>query len=258
MKGNKRLFVLLIGLLGLCQIHAKQPKTIVVNNDIQLFQLADSVYVHVTWHQSDEFGRFPSNGMLVVRNGEALMVDTPMDDGKTEKLTRYLKDSMSVDISKVIVGHFHDDCLGGLGYLHNLGIESLANFMTIEKCKELNLPVPSTPFSDSLTIDFNGEPIICRYFGAGHSFDNITVWLPEKRILFGGCLVKSMGSRGLGNLADAVVEEWDKTVGKVLAAYPEAEIVIPGHGSWGNKELLTHTIKLAKGHKRNLNLSNEE
>ncbi len=258
MKRKKSIFVLLIGLLGIYQLNARQAKSIVVDNDIQLIHLHDSVYVHVSWHQSDEYGRFPSNGMLVVRHGEALMVDTPMDDEKTERLVTYLKDSMSVDICRVIVGHFHNDCLGGLGYLQNLGIESMGNCMTIEKCRELHLPVPSMSFSDSLTIDFNGEPIICRYFGAGHSFDNITVWLPEERILFGGCLVKSMESRGLGNLADAVVDKWDQTVDEVLKAYPEAEIVIPGHGRWGNKELLTHTINLVQRHNSGTNLLNGE
>ena len=94
------------------------------------------------------------------------MIDTPMDNDKTEQLTKYLKDSMSVDLAKLIIGHFHDDCMGGLEYLQNIGIESVANSMTIKKCREIGLPVPSTPFTDSLTFDFNGEIIDCRYFGA--------------------------------------------------------------------------------------------
>ena len=88
--------------------------------------------------------------------------------------------------------------------------------MTIEKCKEIGLPVPSTSFTDLLTFDFNGEQIDCRYFGAGHSFENITVWIPGKKILFRGCLIKSINSEGLGNLSDAVVNDWDMTVEKVM------------------------------------------
>jgi metallo-beta-lactamase class B len=241
---KKGFLILIFGLIGLFSSKAQTNEKIVIDNDIQLIHLRDSVYVHVTWHHLDNFGRFPSNGLIVIKNGQALMIDTPMDNDKTERLTKYLKDSMSVDLAKLIVGHFHDDCMGGLGYLQSIGIESIANSITIEKCKEIGLPIPSTPFTDSLTFNFNGEQIDCRFFGAGHSFDNITVWIPNKKILFGGCLIKSIDSKGLGNLSDAVVNDWDSTVEKVMKKYPEIKTVIPGHGDFGGIELLTHTIEL--------------
>jgi predicted SnoaL-like aldol condensation-catalyzing enzyme len=149
-------------------------------------------------------------------------------------------------LTKLIIGHFHDDCLGGLEYLQSIGVESIANYMTIDKCKKIGIPIPSTPFSDSLTFDFNGEQIDCRFFGAGHSFDNITVWIPSKKILFGGCLIKARNSRGLGNLSDAVVEEWDLTIKNLLDEYSDIKTVIPGHGDIGGKELLFHTLELVK------------
>ena len=241
---KKGFLILIFGLIGLFSSKAQTNEKIVIDNDIQLIHLQDSVYVHVTWHHLDNYGRFPSNGLVLIKNGQALMIDTPMDNDKTERLTKYLKDSMSVDLTKLIIGHFHDDCMGGLGYLQSIGIESIANLMTIEKCKEIGLPIPSISFTDSLTFDFNGEQIDCRYFGAGHSFDNITVWIPSKKILFGGCLIKSINSKGLGNLADAVVNDWDMTVENVMKEYPEIKIVIPGHGDFGGLELLTHTIEL--------------
>ena len=236
--------ILFFSLIGLVSSKAQTNEKIVIDDDIQLIHLQDSIFVHVTWHHLDNFGRFPSNGLIVIKNGQALMIDTPMDNDKTERLTKYLKDSSSVDLTKLIIGHFHDDCLGGLGYLQSIGVESIANSMTIAKCKEIGLPIPSTSFTDSLTFDFNGEQIVCRYFGAGHSFDNITIWIPGKKILFGGCLIKSIDSKGLGNLSDAVVNDWDMTVEKVMKKYPEIKTVIPGHGDFGGTELITHTIEL--------------
>jgi len=239
----------IFGLIGLVSSVAQTNEEIVIDKDIQLIHLQDSIFVHVSWHHLDNFGRFPSNGLIVIKNGQALMIYTPMDNDKTERLTKYLKDSMSVDLAKLIIGHFHDDCMGGLVYLQSIGIESIANSMTIEKCKEIGLPIPSTSFTDSLTFDFNGEQIDCRYFGAGHSFDNITVWIPSKQILFGGCLIKSIDSKGLGNLSDAVVADWDKTIEKAVKKYPVINTVIPGHGDFGGKELLTHTIELVEKEK---------
>ncbi len=238
--------MLLLGLLGLVALTAQPFGNILIDKDIQLIHLQDSIYVHVTWHELDNYGLFPSNGLVVIKNGQALMIDTPMDNDKTERLVRYLKDSLSVDVSRLIIGHFHDDCLGGLEYLQGIGIESIASSLTVEKSQEMGLPIPSTSFADAYSFDFYGERIVCRYFGAGHSFDNITVWMPEQKILFGGCLVKSLDSRGLGNLSDAVVADWDVTIEKLMDAYSGIEVVIPGHGDFGGVDLLTHTLELVK------------
>jgi len=232
---------------------AQENNTIVIDNDIQLIQLEDSVFIHVTWHQSENFGRFPSNGLIIIKNGLALMVDTPMDNDKTERLTKFLNDSMSVRLTKFIACHYHDDCLGGLEYLQSIGIESIANYLTIKKCKEIGLPIPSIHFNDSLKFNFNGEPVECVFFGAGHTFDNIVVYLPNKKLLFGGCLVKSGSSRVLGNTSDAVVNEWSQTINKILTTYPEVKTVVPGHGSSGDIRLLYHTIDLVELEKNNSN-----
>jgi metallo-beta-lactamase class B len=58
--------------------------------------------------------------------------------------------------------------------------------------------------------------------------------------------VKDVHSKGLGNLADAKLEEWLPTVQKVAAKFPDAGIVIPGHGQTGGKEILEHTSNLLK------------
>ena len=75
-----------------------------------------------------------------------------------------------------------------------------------------------------------------------------TGWLPREKILFGGCLVRSANARQLGNLQDAVVNEWDTTITKILNTYPEVETVVPGHGACGSKNLLHYTIDLVKAH----------
>jgi metallo-beta-lactamase class B len=226
------------------------PGIIVIDNDISLIHLHDSAYMHVTWDESEMYGRFSSNGMIFIKSGKALMIDTPMDNDKTRRLCEFLEISMNVEVVKLVIGHYHDDCLGGLEYIHGKGIGSIANRLTVDKCIGIGLPVPSTSFTDIFTLDFMGETIECRFFGGGHSFDNITVWISSCRILFGGCLVKSLDSKGLGNLADAVTDEWEGTVRKIVAAYPEINTVVPGHGNQGGPELLDHTIQLVKAFNR--------
>ena len=223
-----------------------QSDTIVINEDLQLIHLNDSVFVHVSFYTSEKFGRFSSNGMLVIRDGKGLLVDTPMDNTTTEILLSFLEDSLHVQVEKFIAGHFHKDCIGGLKAIHDHGAESIANYLTIEKCKELNLPVPKIGFTDSMSFNFHGEYVNCNFFGGGHSFDNIVVYLPKEKILFGGCLVKSINSRKLGNLSDAVVFEWPATIKKIQREIPDIKLIIPGHGSVGGPELLAKTYELAE------------
>jgi len=222
---------------------------IVINKDIQLHLLRDSVYRHVTWEVSPDYGRFSCNGLVYVNNGHAVIADTPMDTGKTHKLISHLEKQMALTIDLVIVGHFHSDCIGGLPYVHERGIPSLGGAKTLALCKQNRLPVPTESFEEEYVLVLQGDTLICRYPGAGHTEDNITVYCPKQHILFGGCLVKSARSRGLGNLVDANVHAWPATMQHLLDTYTEADLlVVPGHGLPGNKELLQHTQKLARSH----------
>ena len=122
--------------------------------------------------------------------------------------------------------------------------------MTVDLAKEHGKPVPQNGFTDSLYLSFHGEDVCCYYLGCGHSTDNIVVWIPSEKILFGGCMVKEIHSKGLGSISDSNVEEWPETIQKVMEKFPEAQIVIPGHGKIGGKELLNHTKELTnKKHK---------
>ena len=241
--------MLLIGLTGVTSLHAQTESEIMISDVIQLILLQDSIFIHTSWYQTENFGKVPANGLIIVKNGQAIMIDTPWNNEMTKQLTEFIEDSLNVRLVKFIAGHYHEDCIGGLDYLQKRGIETIANSMTITKCKEDKLPVPSTSFSDSLIIDLNGLGLECRFFGEGHTFDNITVWIPEKRLLFGGCLIKSFVSENLGYIGDADLSEWDSTVKKVMGKYENIETVIPGHGNYGGIELLTHTIELVEKQK---------
>jgi glyoxylase-like metal-dependent hydrolase (beta-lactamase superfamily II) len=70
------------------------------------------------------------------------------------------------------------------------------------------------------------------------------VWVPEAKVLFGGCAVREAATSSAGNTADADMASWPEAIRRVRARYPEAEVVVPGHGEPGDAELLDHTIEL--------------
>ncbi|MCZ4695710.1 subclass B1 metallo-beta-lactamase [Ancylomarina euxinus] len=226
-----------------------QEKAIQISPDLKLIPLSESFYVHVSYFNYPDFGRVASNGLIFIQKGKALLIDTPGDNKQTKQLVSFLRDSLQLEIKKLIVGHSHNDCIGGLDYIHSLGIESVSGLMTQEKCKTENLPIPKITFDKILHLDFEGEKLVCQYFGGGHTQDNIVVYFPGKKLLFGGCLIKSLQSKSLGYTGEADIENWDKTVEQLMKAYLEIDFVIPGHGAYGDSRLLTHTIDLVKKNK---------
>lgn len=228
----------------------QQYNTITISKDIQLIHLKDSFFLHVTSDYVEGFGTVSSNGLIVIRNGQALMIDTPMDEMKTAAILDYLRDSMLTNVTVFIPGHWHNDCIGGLAELHSRNVFSIANEMTRAECMKRNLEVPKASFSKSLSWSFCGIPLECWYPGAGHSLDNIVVYFPEQKILFGGCLIKSVESTSIGNIADANVPAWPKTLKNVQKKYPDAEIIIPGHGSVGSIQLIGHTKSIVQNYLR--------
>ncbi len=235
----------LLSLAVLCSSSLFSQKT-TINADIELTHLQDSVFVHTSYTVVEKWGRIPSNGMLVVNKGKAIMVDTPMDEELTKQLVVYLKDEMNIEVVKFVAGHFHNDCIAGLDYLHEIGVESISSVYTANLCRSKGLPIAQTKFTDYLKVDVEGREIYCEYYGAGHTFDNIVVWVPDCDILFGGCLIKGKGATSLGNTADAMIGQWDVTVEMVRLAFPTHKIVIPGHGLHGGTELFENTIALVR------------
>lgn len=72
------------------------------------------------------------------------------------------------------------------------------------------------------------------------------VWLPDTKLLYGGCFVKGADATTLGNIADADLARWPASIQRVLSLYGGAKVVVPGHGDLGGPELLTHTLKRIK------------
>ncbi|MEZ4957420.1 MAG: hypothetical protein R2825_27935 [Saprospiraceae bacterium] len=98
----------------------------------------------------------------------------------------------------VVVTHFHDDCLGGLNEFHNKQIPSYTSFKTIELAKLEDNPEPLNGFDDYLELKVGNKKVINQFLGEGHTKDNIVSYFPAEKVLFGGCLIKTLGaSKGI-------------------------------------------------------------
>jgi metallo-beta-lactamase class B len=241
---KKFLIILLASFIQYFVYAQGENSKIVLSKDLELIKLTEHAYVHVSYDVIPPWGLVASNGMVLIDHGQAFLFDTPTTDSLTKSLVTWIQDSMHLSIVGFIPNHWHNDCMGGLGYLHSIGVESYANQKTIDIANSKNLPVPKHGFKDSIVLQVGDRQIDCYYLGAGHTSDNIVVWIPSEKILFGGCMVKEMKSQGMGNLADADISQWPVTINKVLHKFSDAKFVIPGHGQFGGLELIKHTEEL--------------
>ena len=224
---------------------AQKCEKIIISDDLELIPVSEDAYIHISFTETAGFGRFPSNGLIFINSDSAVVIDTPVTDSLSVQLLSWLH-SKKIIVKAVIPTHWHNDNLGGLKAFHDAGIYSYAYALTKKLANQNKVEAPQFTFADSLDISVGDRDIKCRFPGAGHSYDNIVVWIPSERILFGGCMVRSAGSVGLGNTADGDVEAWPDTILMVMKEYPDAEIVIPGHGQPGGQELLQHTYNLLR------------
>ena len=222
-----------------------KPIEIYHSEDLIIIQISENAFLHTSFKQTNDFGNVPCNGMIVRNSNEVVIFDTPTNNKSAEDLINFIKEKLHCKINAIIPTHFHDDCLGGLASFHSNKIPSFANTTTIELSKANKMVVPKKGFKDSLKLSLGNTYVIVKYFGQGHTKDNVVGYFPKENILFGGCLIKELQATK-GYLGDANVREWSTTVEKVKQQYPNVKIVIPGHGEIGGKELLDYTIKLFK------------
>lgn len=203
--------------------------------------LTANTAIHVSYLETASFGKVPCNGLIYLHDGEAIIFETPTDDEGSAALIRYVEKDLNHQIKAVIVHHFHEDCLGGLDAFHQAGIPSYANNRTIDRAKADSLVVPQNGFDKNFQINLKGKTVEVSFPGEGHTTDNIVSYIPDEKVLFGGCLIKANGA-GKGFLGDANVGTWSGTVEAVKRQFPDAEYIVPGHGKAGNRELLDYTI----------------
>ncbi|KFK83935.1 beta-lactamase 2 [Bacillus atrophaeus] len=211
----------------------KSPPTQITNPDktIVLTKLDDKVWAHTSYNDW---------------NGT-----TYDHDQKTEELLKMIKKHFKKKVVLALITHAHDDSISGIRALLNQGIDVRSTLLTAKLAKEYGYPSPSPTLDVKPVMKVGNTVIEAFYPGEGHSSDNITVWLPQYNLLFGGCFIKSLDAKDLGNLSDANVEQWDESVKKVIEKYRDVKTVVPGHGNWGDESLLFHTIDLIKQHTHN-------
>jgi metallo-beta-lactamase class B len=221
--------------------------------------------------------RFPGccNSLIVqCAENDFVWVDTPLTNAATEQVHRWLCKTYSDPNNSQINTGFHNDNLAGNGYLIEKGIECYGSDLTVKLLEErwhetvqqvlpyyqesgeryrdalvngkMVSPSELYPLKEGLSLEIGNESVQVYFPGPSHTQDNVVVYFKNRQILFGGCMIRGIESKGLGFTGDADIAAWPTSVQKVLEKFPDTRIVVPGHGPCGNLDLIRHTISLCK------------
>ncbi|HPG39621.1 MAG TPA: MBL fold metallo-hydrolase [bacterium] len=258
-------------LLFVSVANATEQDTLKLSDELYVIAIAPDAF------QAIHYFPWPCNSLLCrLDSTHYVLVDTPNENQSTQLLVEWILKKHDGIHLQVINTHFHRDCLGGNGYLLAqhipvYGSDLTAKLLTermsdptrdnigdfyqqpqykryYDLLKATTLLPPDHLFkiNDGLVITVGDDTLEVYYPGGGHTRDNIVVYWRNKQILFGGCILRAMSYTGAGYTGDADMEEWPKSLLRICARFPNARIVIPGHGDLGDLGIIQHTIDVLK------------
>lgn len=214
----------------------KEPK-------LKITHLTGDFYIYTTYNMYNGT-LVPANGMYVVTNSGAVVIDSPWDETQFQPLLDSIRVKHNKNVVMCIATHSHEDRTGGLTYFKGKGIKTYTTKQTDEISKKQEKNRAAFLIEKDTVFSIGNHKFQTYYGGQGHAPDNIVIWFGKEKILYGGCFIKSTEATDLGNLNDANIIEWEKALKKVQHKFKNPKFIIPGHQSWCSTNSLNHTLQL--------------
>jgi glyoxylase-like metal-dependent hydrolase (beta-lactamase superfamily II) len=183
----------------------------------------------------------------VLGDDEVLVVDTRSFAAEAAELLDDLRDLTRLPCRQVVNTHWHfDHCYGNATlrpaaiWGHRRCIEQLRTRdqarrrATMDDYPEMAAELaavvvdpPDRPVDDAgADLEVGGRRVQLRFFGRGHTDNDLVVVVPDAAVVFCGDLVEEGAPPVYGD--DAFPLEWPGTLDRLLAAAPP--VLVPGHG----------------------------
>lgn len=213
-------------------------------NKLKITHLTGDFYIYTTYNLFN--GDYvPANGMYLVTNKGAVLFDTPWDTTQFQPLLDSIKTRHNKSVVMCIATHFHADRTGGLEFYKQKGYKTYTTIQTDELSKARGMKRAKYLINKDTVFKIGQYTFQTYYPGQGHAPDNIVIWFEKERILYGGCLIKSVKDTDLGNLSDANVNTYATAIKNVQEKCKNPSYIITGHNDWTDTKSLKHTLKMA-------------
>ena len=193
------------------------------------------------------------NSTVVITNDGVVVLDFHIDNADqtlafirktTDKKVRYLISSHSAGDHASGAWHFREDkpiWIATKNQLHDLQMQegkefeerknsTAPRFAAYRKGEQLQ---PDVGFDGAMTIYFGGLTFQITAEGRGHSTGDLTVYIPQKRVMLIGDLLDTEIHPGQGESAGVFfsnVKGWLQILDNIMARNLPVETYVPGHG----------------------------
>lgn len=173
---------------------------------------------------------------ILVTDSAVVVIDTKMM-GNAEKLYNMVKQKSGKKPIIVINTHYHTDHTSG-NYFYKgckIYIGDYDKDFLRRQLKPENMP--NEFIKDSLTLNLGDETLTMYNLGQGHTFDDMVVYLKNRKMLLTGDLVFSKVNPVLRMESGANVEKWIDDLNMMLTRW-DVKTYVPGHGPIGGKDIV--------------------
>jgi metallo-beta-lactamase class B len=207
--------------------------------DVSIRRLSGRVFLH-----SSRDGGLSTNGLIVGAREGTLLVNTAPSTAQTEAILRWVIETQRRPVRLAIITTADAARMGGLLALIDAQIPVHASWRTEERAKQAQLGWTPDHFGfDSEAHIRAGDHSLQLFFpGEGASPDNLAVWVPEERVLYGGQLILPEAAPRTP-LAPDVARSWARALRRVRGRFPDPDWVVPGTGEPGGPELVEETLR---------------
>ncbi|HWH80501.1 MAG TPA: MBL fold metallo-hydrolase [Candidatus Binatus sp.] len=236
----KRRLPLLFAIVGVLNLGAAAPVRMTP------VKLTDNVYMlqHPTG-SSNATVVFTNDGVLVF-DADIRTADQTLEfvRKQTDKKIKYLITSHSAGDHATGAWHFREDkpiWIATKNQVHDLQMQELKEFSErrdstdprFASYKGRTLGQPDVGIDGPMTLYFGGTTFVITPEGRGHTTGDLTLYIPQKRLLLMGDLLDTEIHPGQGESGEIFfsnVKGWIHILDNVIARNLPVETYVPGHG----------------------------
>ena len=192
------------------------------------------------WVAEDTFFA-PENSMVYVGEQGVTVIGATWTPHTAQLLHERIREITPLPVRQVLLTNYHHDRAGGTAYWLSIGADVLATQRTAQLLelhwdrliRDVRTTFPDYPVmplacpSQTIAEDTNLQDGAIRtlYLGPSHTEDGLLVYFPGQRVLYGGCILKEQ----LGNLDSANVQEYPRTLRRLVALGLPFDCIVSGH-----------------------------
>lgn len=209
-------------------------------------KVTDGVYMF-------EHSQGSGNSTVVITNDGVVVLDFHIDNADqtlagirklTDKKVKYLITSHSAGDHASGSWHFREDnpvWIATKNQIHDLQMQELKEFNDRKNSsdprytayKKAEQGQPDLGFDGAMTLYFGGLTFVITAEGRGHSTGDLTVYIPQKRVMLMGDLLDTEIHPGQGESGEIFysnVQGWINILDNIMRRNLAVQTYIPGHG----------------------------